>query len=186
MQNWKYVLWDLLLIQYIRRIFKAFEPRLLIHNGFWLTNSMCFSKRVHVMKTLYSKALNYCPWRNNHNKAKVISKVNSFYSSLEWGHDKRRNTKLLFLTEQAAEKVLERVSLKNLCKGYYKVTLLYRSALLKSESCWMTMTIPLMLWITSFFACTCLRPLYNHGAYAPPHPPWNSPFPILINFKGRC
>lgn len=123
------------------------------------------------MKTLYSKALNECPWKNHHSKAEVTSKINSFYSYLEWGHYKRRNTKLLFLTEQAAEKVQERGSLKTLCKGYYKVTLLSKSGLLKSESCWMTMTIPLILWITSFFTCTGLSVLGSQEVYAPTHPP---------------
>lgn len=170
MQNWKCVLWDLLLIQYVRRIFKAFEPRLLIHNGFSLVdyiNSMCcFSKRVHAMKTLYSKALNYCPW-----KIIIVSwgyfKNNSFYSYLEWGCVKRRDTKLLFLTEHATEKVQERIffenSLKRLLQGNiaFQIWTIGKWELLNDND------HPLDLMNKLFFACTCLSALSSHGADAP-------------------
>lgn len=76
MQNWKCVLWDLLLIQYIRRIFKAFEPRLLIHNGFSLVdyiNSMCcFSKRVYAMENIVFYSIKLLSLKNNHNKLRLL------------------------------------------------------------------------------------------------------------------
>lgn len=155
----------------IRRIIKAFEPRLLIHNGFSLVyhiNSIrCFSKRVYTVKRFVLSNLKSPSLKSNHGKAEVTSKIIHFVRILEWSYDKRRNTKFLFLTEQAAEKVQERISLKALQKDYCKGTFLFKSGLLKSESCWMTMTIPLSLWISSSFACTGLSALSHHGVYSP-------------------
>lgn len=59
-------------------------------------------------------------------------------------------------------------SLKTLWKGCYKVTLLSKSGLLKSESCWMTMTIPLILQISSSVA------------QASVHSPIMDPMPVAL------
>ena len=69
----------------------------------------------------------HCSWQAW--ESWVTSKIIHFICILVWGHDKRGNTKLLFLTEQVAEKVQERIPLEALWKDDYKETLLFKSGL---------------------------------------------------------
>lgn len=83
-----------------------------------------WSQGVHDETTVLS-SLKLLPLKSNHGKAEVTSKIIRCIHILEWGCDQSGNTKLLFVTEQAAEKVQGRISLKAPRKDYYQETLLF-------------------------------------------------------------
>lgn len=171
----------------IRRIIKAFEPRLLIHNGFSLVyhiNSICcFSKRVYTVKRFVLSNLKSPSLKSNHGKAEVTSKIIHFVRILEWSYDKRRNTKFLNRTgcrESPGDNILES-SPKRLLQGNisFQIWTFEKWELLNDND-------HSLVLMNKFFLCLHRPQRIITSWDVFPYKPCNSPVPTSVNFKERC